>query len=449
MMECRVFVPFGALGTGISQEAFDVGLAMGPQVISCDAGSTDSGPSYLGRAKAKYAADAIRRDMRLLLCAAHRLQIPITVGSAGTCGADASVDELAEICREIMREEGFHMKLARIYTEQDPEALRQKYREGRVAALPAAPAITEETFGQCSHIVALAGIEPFIAAFEAGAQVVLCGRATDTAVIAAYPIWKGCDRAAAWHGAKTAECGCLCTTVPNDGGVFLTFDESGFTVAATAPGAACTPTTVMAHLLYENADPICLTEPGCRIDAGASVYTQLENGAVRVTGTKYTPTPYTMKLEGAAPAGYQTVTLVGVRDREIMRNPKAWMENLQAYVQNKLDKLALDKTAYSYSLRAYGWNAVYGGPVPQGYMPNELGVLLTVTAETQELATRVAKVFNPLLLHFPVRQDRPLPSFAFPFSPAEIERGPIFEFKLDHVVRLNQPLELVRICLEE
>ena len=113
-------------------------------------------------------------------------------------------------------------------------------------------------------------------------------------------------------------------------------------------------------------------------------------------------------------------------------------------MENKLHKLGFPFEDFSYQLRAYGWNAVYGGAVPQGYRPNELGVLLTVTAKTQELATQVAKAFNPMLLHFPLNWEQPLPSFAFPFSPSEIQRGKIYEFRLNHIVEIENPLELVR-----
>ena len=91
------------------------------------------------------------------------------------------------------------------------------------------------------------------------------------------------------------------------------------------------------------------------------------------------------------------------------------------------------------------YNAVYGGLVPEGYVPNEIGVLLTVTADEQALATQIAKVMNPLLLHFEVDKNRPTPSFAFPFSPAEVEKGKIYEFKLYHVLELDDPFEMIRI----
>ena len=77
--------------------------------------------------------------------------------------------------------------------------------------------------------------------------------------------------------------------------------------------------------------------------------------------------------------------------------------------------------------------------------PLEGGLLFVATAATQALATQIAKVCNPYFFHFPVRRDIELPSYAFPFSPAEIERGQVFEFKLNHVVQTADPFELVRI----
>jgi hypothetical protein len=70
-------------------------------------------------------------------------------------------------------------------------------------------------------------------------------------------------------------------------------------------------------------------------------------------------------------------------------------------------------------------------------------MLMTVTANTQQLATQVAKSFNSYLLHFPARSDVMLPSFAFPFSPVDIPRGATYEFKLFHVVE-SEPLEYAR-----
>jgi hypothetical protein len=43
-----------------------------------------------------------------------------------------------------------------------------------------------------------------------------------------------------------------------------------------------------------------------------------------------------------------------------------------------------------------------------------------------------------------LNRGKDLPSYGFPFSPAEIERGTVYQFYLNHVVIVEDPLELVR-----
>ena len=450
MTQVKILVPYGAVGLGCSEEAFANGLAMKPDMICSDAGSTDSGPYYLGTGHGKYMEAALKRDLRRMVVGAHKLGVPMAIGSAGTCGSDEGVNLNVRLIKEICQEEGIRgKKIVKIYTEQKPEVLKKKYQEGKVHALVGAPEISEETFDECTHIVALSGVEPFQKAFTMGADIIVAGRSTDTAIMAFYPLMKGCDEASCWHAAKIAECGGLCTSAGLPGCGFLELDEKGFTVRAVAPGATVSPYSVSAHLLYENSDPIHLTEPGIMIDTTHTTYTAIDEKSVRVEGTTITQKPYTMKLEGSGPVGYQTLSLVGIRDRAIMQDPLAFVNAVAEEGVNKLTAMGVARDMYDFNLKPYGYNAVSGLPVKDGYVPEEIGLLLTVTAKTQALATQVAKSFNPLLLHLNIFPGKQMPSFGFAFSPAEIERGKIYEFKLFHVVSLDDPLELVRFAEEE
>lgn len=448
MDKVKVFVPYGAVGLNCSEAAFEAGLALKPDVISSDAGSTDSGPYYLGSGHGKYAIKDVKRDLKRMVLGADRLNIPMTIGTAGTCGSDEGVDTVYQLIQEICQEAGLHKKIAKIYSQQDPKVIKQKYREGKITALHGAPAITEATFDECSTIVALLGAEPYEEAFKNGADIIIGGRSTDTAVIAAYPLMQGCDPAACWHAAKTVECGGVCTSAGLQGGVFFEVDRRGFTIHSVEPGSTVTPYSVSAHLLYENANPVQLTEPGIRIDTQHSVYTALSETAVRVEGTTIEYFPYTMKLEGAGPVGYQTVSMAGIRDRKIMKEPLRWIEEVSKAGVEKLEKAGISSASYDFWLRPYGYNGVSGMEVPAEYVPNELLMMMTVTADTQALATQIAKAFNPLLLHHNIYEGKQMPSFSFIFSPAEIERGAIYEFKLYHTVTLEDPLALCRISYE-
>ncbi len=450
MKSVKIFIPYGAVGIGCTEEAFEAGLAMGPDIICSDAGSTDSGPFYLGTGTGKYAVSAVKRDLKRMVLGAHRLGIPMAIGSAGTCGSDIGVEDAVSIIKEVLAENNITgKKIAKIYSELDPAMVKQKYQEGKIHPLIGAPQITEKTFDECTHIVGLAGAEAFIEAFRQGADIVVCGRSTDTAIISSYALMNGCDPAASWHAAKVTECGGLCTSAGAYGGVFAEVDEKGFTIRAVKPGAGVTPYSVSAHLLYENADPIHITEPGIVFDTTNAVYKAVDEKTVRVEGTTITTHPYTMKLEGSGPAGYQTISLTGIRERGVMRDPMRWINMVEEEGRQKLDAAGFDPETYHFTIRPYGYNAVSGAPVPEGYVPNELGILLTVTAGTQETATQIAKAFNPLLLHLNAFPEQQMPSYAFPFSPAEIERGKIYEFKLYHTISVDDPLELVRFAYEE
>src|SRR6185295_12544631 len=114
------------------------------------------------------------------------------------------------------------------------------------------------------------------------------------------------------------------------------------------------------------------------------------------------------------------------------------------------DLLGLRPDLYHLELRCYGWNAVLGDLDPDTTTPpREVGVMLLATAATQETATKIVKLANPYLLHMPLARMTHLPSYAFMASPAEIERGPIYEFLLQHVISVETPDELFRTTIEE
>ena len=448
MAKVKVFIPYGAVGLNCTEEAFEAGLAMQPDIISSDAGSTDSGPYYLGSGHGKYSINDVKRDLKRMVLGAHKLGIPMTMGSAGTCGSDEGVDTVYDLILEICKEAGISKKIAKIYSQQNTEIIKEKYRQGKIKVLQGGPEISESTFDECSTIVTLLGAEAYEEAFKKGADIIIGGRSTDTAVIAAYPLLKGCDPASCWHAAKTVECGGVCTSAGLQGGVFMEVDDKGFTILSVQPGSTVSPYSVSAHLIYENSNPIQLTEPGIQIDTANSTYTALSETSVRVEGTTISHQPYTLKLEGAGPVGYQTVSTAGIRERKIMQDPMTWVDAVSEAGMEKLEKVGISKDSYHFWLRPYGYNGVSGMDIPKDYVPNELLMMLTVTAATQEMATQITKAFNPLLLHHNIFEDRPMPSYSFIFSPAEIERGAIYEFKLYHTVSVENPLELIRIKYE-
>ncbi len=441
-----VVVPTGALGAGIRAEHVEAGIAMGAHAIACDAGSTDSGPSYLARAVSKWAREAVKRDLEVLMVAREKAGIPLLIGTCGTSGADDALFWTRDIALEVARENGLHPKIAVLCSEQPRDTIKAKNDQGKVRPLPPSDALDNATLDACDHIVALMGPEPYIAALKAGADIVLGGRTTDTAVLAAVPLMMGAGAGPAWHAGKTAECGGVCTVVRGDGGVLIEVFEDAFEIEPLSKTNRCDVHSVSAHMLYENSDPYRLTEPGGVLNVTTAVYTPLDDRRVRVTGSVWEPMPYTMKLEGAGCGPYQTISLVGIEDPKVLAQLDLFHDRLVKGLRERIDRtFGAEAGDYDVSVRIYGWNAVSGRKMAaDAAIPHEVGVLLVITAATQELATRMSKTVNPIFFHFPLSPELAQPSYGFAFTPAEIERGRVYRFHLNHVVETADGLELVR-----
>ncbi len=449
-MTTTILVPSGVLGLGFSQDALAHGVARGCDAIAIDGGSTDSGPHSLGTGTSKYSRAVSKAEWRALMRARAELGVPLIIGTAGTSGTDSTVDWMYDITCELAAELGQSLRVARLYSGQAADFVAEKLAAGKVTPLSPAPEIDAARLREMSNIVALAGAEQVQAALQTGADIIIAGRTTDTAIIAALPLARGENPGACWHGAKIAECGALCSTHPGSGVIRVTFDATGFEVEPMAPEAACSPHTVSAHMLYENSDPFRLYEPGGHLDVTRARYHALDARRVRVEGSEWVPGPYTVKLEGARRAGYQTMLLAILREARYLANAQAWADKLVTRLQALVgDQLGLASGDFSIELRLIGVNAALGALETRTSTPAEVGALCLITAQTQDLADEIGRLANPYMLHMPLTEDEPLPTFAFPYSPAQTSRGPVFEFALNHVMALDTPMEAFRLEISE
>ena len=214
--------------------------------------------------------------------------------------------------------------------------------------------------------------------------------------------------------------------------------------------ASCTPETVAAHMLYENADPYILHEPGGYMDVTYSNYYNIDTKKVRVEGAKWhSSKQYSVKLEGARIAGYQASLLVFLRDKIYVENVKKWTDKLSKFLKKEInERMAIDTSEYSMEFRHIGLNATLGELEKNIRSPVEVGVLCLITSKNQ-ISTEIAKLINPFLLHFPLSSNEELPTFAFPFSPVHSDRGCVYEFALNHILELDNPMDAFQIEISE
>ena len=67
-------------------------------------------------------------------------------------------------------------------------------------------------------------------------------------------------------------------------------------------------------------------------------------------------------------------------------------------------------------------------------------MLAIATSPEASRTQDILALLNPYMLHFPLPEDKDLPTHAFPLSPASMDRGLIYEFVLNHVMVVDDPL---------
>ena len=454
MDEIRILSPTGVCGSGFLETSFEAALAQQPHFIGCDAGSTDPGPEYLGSGRTAFPKDAIRRDLRLMLLGARRLKIPLLIGSAGTGGNDMQLEFVHELVREIAAEAGLVFRLALIHAEQDKAYLRTRMREGRIKPLAPAPHFDEATIARSEHIVGMMGAEPFQRALEAQADVIVAGRASDTAIFAALPVLRGFPEGIAWHAAKILECGAAAVVnrkTPDC--MFAWVRKNHFAVEAPDPALRCTPQSIASHSLYENADPFRLVECSGTLDLTQSRYEALSERAVKVSGSTFIPAErYTVKLEGAEKAGYQSILIGSIRDPFIIRQIDDWTARLKERIHNRVRMVYGTRLAsedYLLHIRIYGKDGTMGPLEPvKDIRSHELCLVFEATAPTQEVASTIAGIIRHQALHLPIPEWSGLiTAVACPYNP--IDRGAVYRFNVNHVVEPDDPYEMFPMELYE
>ena len=92
--------------------AFNAGIERRPDLIGCDMGSIDIGPTYLGKGEMATSPEATRRDLRRVLLRRASLDVPLVIGSAGSAGAGPHLDATLAMLRDIAAAMGCSFRMA-------------------------------------------------------------------------------------------------------------------------------------------------------------------------------------------------------------------------------------------------------------------------------------------------------------------------------------------------
>ena len=440
--EFRVLSPTAILGYGFPEESFNRGLELMPDLIAVDAGSVDPGPYYLGAGKSFTDRAGVKRDLRFMLKAACRLDIPLVIGSAGGSGARPHVEWCREIIEEIAVEESLHFKMGIIYADISKEIVTEALHENWIEAIHGVPELTVETIEKAECIVAQMGVEPIQEALKTGCQVVLAGRAYDPSVFAALPIMLGFAPGLALHMGKILECAAIAAT-PGSGSdsVMGIVREDHFELVPLNPIRKFTKESTAAHTLYEKSDPYHLPGPGGMLNLKDVRFEEYPDGRVRIYGSQFEPSVQNMvKLEGAEKIGFRTISIAGVRDPIMINQIDSIIETIQT---NTMQTLKSEKIEASLHFHIYGKNGIMGGLEPEKDAPtHELCIVIEAVAPEQKSADSACSIARSTMLHYGYpNRIATAGNLAFPFSPSDIKAGEVYVFSIYHLMRIgDEPL---------
>jgi Acyclic terpene utilisation family protein AtuA len=260
------------------------------------------------------------------------------------------------------------------------------------------------------------GAFPLAEALDSGADVVIAGRSTDTALTLAPMVhkfrWKPDDwneLAAGTIAGHIIECGAQCSggncqvdweTLPDMADVGYPIVEAepdgSFVVTKHAgSGGRVHSDTVKEQLLYELGDPRCYMTPDCVADFTSIQLKDIGPDRVGVSGIRGGPRPATLKLSISYADGWKSIgTLVYSWPRAVAKARTA-----DRIVRERLEALGLrfDEIYTEF----FGLNACNGPAAPPNPDPPEIQLRIGVRGQDRNAVDRFTRELIPLVLNGP------------------------------------------------
>jgi hypothetical protein len=260
------------------------------------------------------------------------------------------------------------------------------------------------------------GAFPLAEALGTGADVVIAGRSTDTALTLAPMVhrfgWQPDDYdklAAGTIAGHIIECGAQCSggncqvdweSIPDMADIGYPIVEARqdatFTVTKhESAGGRVHTDTVKEQLLYELGDPTRYITPDCTADFTSIQLADTGPNRVRVSGVKGSPRPPTLKLSISYTNGWKAIgTLVYSWPQALLKAKAA-----DRIVRERLRSMGLhlDEIHTEY----FGVNACHGAAAPPNPDPPEVQLRIGVRGQDRKSVDRFTRELIPLVLNGP------------------------------------------------
>lgn len=443
MHSLKVICPNGHLGFApIRLESFKLGVAARPDVIAADSGSDDIGPVPLGSDTSTSPLAWQTHDLEHMLLAARALGVPMIIGSSGDTGSNSRVDMYVRIINELAEKHSLpRFRVGYFYSEVSKDHIRNRMRRGDVVeGLDGRGPLTDDELDATSRIVAMAAAHPYVKLLQEGADVIIGGRSSDSAIFAAPALQHGFPDNQAYYLGKVLECASFCAE-PYGGKETVLGEVTADDVRVTAmhPDQRCTVASVAGHAMYERSNPYFEYVAGGTLDMSECRYEQIAEKTTRVTGSRFTPAAeFRVKLEGAARIGERYIGLVGIRDPYTIAHVDQVMDWARQQVQARFGD-----AGYELHYIVYGRNGVMGDLEPFKDRPaHELCIMVQGVAPTAEMAEEVCMIGTRQMFYARL-PDVKGSAGSVAFALDEVLRAsPAYRWSVNHTLKCDHPLEL-------
>ena len=146
-----------------------------------------------------------------------------------------------------------------------------------------------------------------------------------------------------------------------------------------------------------------------------------------------------VKLEGARLVGYRTILLAGLRDPRLLARLDEFLAEYRRLLERVRRQPPLDPSRWTVRSAPTATTRCSDALEPQrDRVPHEVGLVVDVVADTQELATALASRAGPTGSRFDLTGHLGGGgNFAYPFSPSVIPTGAVYEWSAWHVMDVD------------
>ncbi len=444
MGSTRIICPNGHLGFApLKPESFHLGVAERPDFIAADSGSDDVGPVPLGSDTSTSPRQWQEHDLEEMLLAARKLGVPMIICSAGDTGTKSRVDLYVSMIKSLAEKHGLaKFKVGYFYSEVSHDYLREKMRSGSpILGLDNRPDLTPEELDATDRIVAMAGARPFMKLLEQGADVIIGGRSSDSAVFAGAALHRGHGFSESYYLGKVMECASFCAEPYGGKETILgeVTDDGDVLVTAMSPAQRCTIASVAGHAMYERSNPYHEYVAGGLLDMTNCSYEQVAEKTTRITGAQFVPAnEIRVKLEGAGKLGERYVGIASIRDPYTIANVDQVIEWAKTQVRERFGE-----TGYELHYNVFGKNGVMGDlePVHQP-QSHELCIVVQSVAPSAEMAEEICMTGTRQMFYARLPDVKGTAGSVSFLLDEVLRASPGYTWTLNHTVAVDDEMEL-------